>query len=208
MPSTFTPIDNAVLAGMQQGDEGALELLFRGHYDALLEEAKSQLEEASAVPRVVETAILRAWDQHADFQSSAELEKFLHQAVHEGAVREVSRRASVHRLESHESGSAHKSAAPTAVRLPTVDEAWAHLQSTLHATPDAAKKAQQAGLSRHVAAEHMAAVGKKGSPLKTLAFLVAAGAGVATVLFVLFRDTPEKKATRMLAAAVVDEFIS
>ena len=207
MNATFTPIDNAVLVGLQQGDEGALERLFRGNYDALLEEAKSQLDEPGFAPRVVETAILRAWDKHGEFLTPAALETFLHHAVHEGAIREKSRRASVHRLESHESAHVHRPAAPA--HIPTVDEAWTHVASALHvAPPDPKHLAQLADMSRHAAAGHLATVGRTTSLWTTLGYGAAAVATVAALLFVLFRDSPEKKANRLLASADAREIIA
>lgn len=207
MTATFTPIENTVLAGLQQRDEGALERLFRGHYDALLEEAKSQLDEPGFAPRVVETAILRAWDKHGGFLTPLALETFLHHAIHEGAIREKSRRAGVHRLESHEASHMHKPAAPA--HIATVDEAWAHVASALHvAPPDPKHLAELAHMSRHAAAGHLAAVGHTTSLWKTLGYGAAAVATVAALLFVLFRDSPEKKASRLLASVDAREIIA
>ena len=200
MPVTFAPITDEVLAGVRQGDEGALERLFREHYIALRDEATSTFDDASSASKVVETAMLRAWDRRGDFQNPAELEAFLHSAVHEGAIREKSRKASVHRLESHE-------AVPHVARkhetaTVTVDDAWGHVHAILHApppTPGHAKQLQAA--SRHAAAEHMASVGKHRSIWVSLAYGAAIIAVVGGILFGIFRETPEAKVARFLKSS-------
>lgn len=200
MPASFAPITEDVLAGVRQGDEGALERLFREHYDALRDEAMSTFDDASSAPKVVEVAMLRAWERRAEFKDAAELESFLHGAVHEGAIREKSRKASLHRLESHE-------AAPHAARRHdtapmTVDAAWREVHAILHApppTPGHAKKLQAA--SRHAAAEHMASVGKHRPVWVSLAYGAAIVAVVAGILFGIFRETPEAKVTRFLKSS-------
>ena len=207
MPAPFTPISNEVLAGVREGAEPALERLFREHYQALLEEAKENLDEAAFAPRIVEAAVLRAWDKHAEFQSPEELESFLHSAVHEAAIREKSRRAGLHRMESHE-GVAHVVRRPEA-RIPTVDEAWKHLHAALHPAPrDPAHAADVAGASRHAAAEHMAAVAKRRSPLVTMGYIGAVVVTVAALLYGIFRESPEAKVTRFLKSSDAREIIS
>lgn len=207
MPATFTPISNDVLAGVRQGDERALERLFREHYDALIDEAKANLDDPVTAPRVVETAMLRTWEQHTGFETAATLEAFLHSAVHEGAIREKARRAGVHRLESHEAvrhvSRAHQTAPAT------VDDAWAHITSALHASPpNAAHLAELATASRHAAATHMAAVAKRRSPLITIAYVGATLATVAALMYALFRESPDALVTRMLKSGDAHEIIS
>lgn len=206
MPAMFAPIDDEVLTGFKKGDERALEKLFRANYDALLEEAKQQLNETGSAGRVVEMAVLRAWDSRSEHETANALENFLHGAVHEGAVRENSRRAGVHRLAEHEGVQKHRAAPVTTT---SVDESWSHIVATLHAPPPTEKHmAQLKRQSRHAAAEHMAAVGKRPSLLKTLGLGAAAIAAVAALMFALFRDSPDKKATRMLASGDAREIIS
>ena len=206
MPATFTPLTNDVLDGVRRGDEKTLERLFRSHFDALVEEAKAHLDDATLAPRVVETAVLRAWEKHESFETTASLEEFLHHAVHEGAIREKSRRAALHRFESHEGVHVNRANGHAAA---TVDEAWQHIANTLHAPPpDAASMAAKAEMSRHNAAEHMAAVGKRRSPLITLAYLLAAVAVVAGLLFTIFRESPDEKVTRFLKHPDSQEIMS
>lgn len=207
MPAIFTPISNDVLSGVRQGDERALERLFREHYDALIEEARTNLDDATFAPRIVETATLRAWEKRTEFQTSQALESFLREAVHEGAVRDKSRRAALHRFEGHEGVHHTRSNGHTPV---TVDEAWARINNVLHAPPpDAAKTAQaKAELSRHAAAEHMAVVAKRRAPWMTALYLLGAVAVVAGILYGLFRETPEGKLSRYLKRDESSEIIS
>ncbi|MFP5354552.1 MAG: FecR domain-containing protein [Gemmatimonadota bacterium] len=207
MPATFTPITNDVLSGVKLGDERALARLFREHYDALIEEAKANLDDAGHAPRIVETAMLRAWEKRGEFETPQALEKFLHESVHEGAVRDKSRRAALHRFEGHEGvhvrrGNGHAPA--------SADEVWAHITSVLHAPPpDVAKMAaNKAELSRHAAAEHMAVVAKHRPAWMTALYLVAAIAVVAGILYGLFRETPAGKVTRFLKMDESSEIIS
>ncbi len=207
MSATFTPITPEVLSAVRLGDESALERLYREHYDALIEEATTHLGEAGAATKVVESAILRAWEQHDQFETPTALENFLHRAVHDGAIREKSRKAALHRFEAHEGvhvtrGNGHGAA--------SVDESWRHVTAALHAPPpDAAAIAQhKAEVSRHVAAEHMAHVARRRSPWLTLGYLAAACAVVAGALYGIFRETPEAKAGRFLRSPESREIIS
>ncbi len=207
MPATFTPITNDVLSGVRQGDERALERLFREHYDALIDEAKANLDDDSFAPRIVETAMLRTWQKRAEFETPLALENFLHEAVHEGAVRDKSRRAGLHRFEGHEGVAAHRSNGHAAA---TADDVWARITTVMHAPPpDTGKMAKaKAELSRHAAAEHMAVVAKHRSIWMTLLYLLAAGAIVAGGLYALFRETPSGRATRYLKMDESHEIIS
>ncbi|HEX4934796.1 MAG TPA: FecR domain-containing protein, partial [Gemmatimonadaceae bacterium] len=208
MPAMFTPITTDVLDGVRKGDENALERLFRDHYDALIEEAKAAFDDPVAAPKVVEMAILRAWEQHASFESPAALETFLRKTVHDGALREKGRKAALHRFEAHEGVHVkkhHNGQAPA-----SADEVWQHITTTLHAPPpDAAVAgAAKAEMSRHAAAEHMAAVAKRRSPLLTFAYFMGAVLVVAGILWGIFRESPEQKVTRFLKHADAQEIIS
>src|SRR5919197_780311 len=76
-----------------------------------------------AAPRVVEGAFKRVWAERATFETPEALETFLHEEVHDCAVRERKRLATLHRFEA----GAHVHATPHRTSLPTVDEAWNHL---------------------------------------------------------------------------------
>ncbi|MDF1503671.1 FecR domain-containing protein [Roseisolibacter sp. H3M3-2] len=164
MPAT-APIDREVLLNLKLGDEHALERLFRTAYPHLADRARAELDDPASAPRVVEGAFLRAWDHRADFESPEALERFLQRSVHEGAVREKSRRASLHRFEQHEKvkpiHAGDRLAAPVA-DLP-VDDAWQHLSAVLHAPPPDAAKVADAHHQhhKHEAAMHIASVAKR-----------------------------------------------
>jgi DNA-directed RNA polymerase specialized sigma24 family protein len=153
MTAAQPPIDQDVLVGLRQGDDRSLEQLFRERYPGLIQEASTQLDDPAGAPRVVETAFRRVWDERASFETPDALDSFLHTAVREGAVREAKRLATLHRIEA----GAHIRVAHHATATPTVDQAWSHLSSTIHAAPadlEAIKKARTAH-ARHEAAEHL-----------------------------------------------------
>lgn len=164
MPGT-AQIDREVLLNLKLGDEHALERLFRNSYPHLADRARAELDDPASAPRVVEGAFLRAWSERATFESPEALERFLQRTVHEGAVREKSRRAALHRFEQHEKVKpihpGERLTAPLA-DVP-VDDAWRHLSAVLHAPPpDAAKvSAAHHDHAKHEAAVHIASVAKR-----------------------------------------------
>jgi DNA-directed RNA polymerase specialized sigma24 family protein len=186
MPTTFTPIDNAVVDGLRLGDEAAFEKLFREHYTALVDEALAAFDDPAAASRVVDASFVRAWHRRTELTTPGDVENFLRTSVHDGAVRERSRLAAIHRFESHEGGT--RKSAPNAKVTP-VDAAWAHVSTAMHATrPDAAASAKQmADHARHAAAEHVAHVSQPRSLVATLAGVVVIIAAAAALMFVVFR---------------------
>jgi DNA-directed RNA polymerase specialized sigma24 family protein len=177
MQATTTPIDREVLLNMRLGDEHALERLFRTSYPQLADRARAELDDPSVAPRVVEGAFLRAWAERDQFDSPEALERFLQRSVHEGALREKTRRASLHRFEQREGikpHPPHHAAAPADMK---VDDAWAHMSATLHAPKaDAAVIDQRHVHSRHEAAVHMASVAKRPPWVAPLATALVLGA--------------------------------
>jgi ferric-dicitrate binding protein FerR (iron transport regulator) len=176
MQATTTPIDREVLLNMRLGDEHALERLFRTSYPQLADRARAELDDPSFAPRVVEGAFLRAWAERDQFETPESLERFLQRSVHEGAVREKTRRASLHRFEEREGIKPHppRQAALADVK---VDDAWAHVSAVLHARPaDAAVIDQRHVHSRHEAAVHMASVAKRPPWIAPIATALVLGA--------------------------------
>jgi ferric-dicitrate binding protein FerR (iron transport regulator) len=160
MTSTTPPMDHGTPSTSPITDERGLERLFRAHFTPLVEQARGELDTAAqAAPRVVEGAFKHAWEERARFQTPAELEAFLHDSVHHGAARELSRRASVHHF--------HSTAAPAKKVVdapPNVDESWTRVSHSLHVGEDTAEKnAEVSQHLRHDAAEHVAAMAKKTS---------------------------------------------
>ena len=165
MPATSSPNQPA---GQIIPNEDALERLFRAHYAELVAEAKSKLAGAeTAAPRVVSKAFHLAWNDRAKFSSQSELMAFLRSAVQHGAVRELSRRAGLHRADHAISGSTHETEVQHEHHHPDplemgIDEAWDRLKHTLHGgAPEAYRK--RASAARHEAAEHMKDLGKERS---------------------------------------------
>ena len=177
MQATTTPIDREVLLNMRLGDEHALERLFRSSYPQLADRARAELDDPSCAPRVVEGAFLRAWAEREHFETPESLERFLQRSVHEGAVREKTRRASLHRFEQREGIKPHPPHHATAPAEVPVDDAWAHITATLHAKPtDAAVIDQRHVHTRHEAAVHMASVAKRPPWVAPLATALVLGA--------------------------------
>ncbi len=158
MPATAVhPIDGADVLALRQGDEAALERLFRSLYRPLLDEANAQAGVPGAGPRIVEGAFLRAWQMRGEFDRAESLDQFLTKAVHDIALREKSRRNALHRFEAHEKVRTNGQAAVADL---STEQAWQHLAGTLHApVVDEAVAAQhRAEASRHEAAHHMAEI--------------------------------------------------
>ena len=162
MPGTIPSVDRDALVRLKAGDEQALRRIFDDHYAVLTQEASVVLEDPASAPRVVETVFVRVWEERGDFETPEALESFLHQATREAAARAQSRRASLHRFESHEGvhvahGNAHGKREPA-----SADEAWSHLQHTIHARADRGHMQQEvAEHARHATAEHVGEMTKR-----------------------------------------------
>lgn len=204
MTGTSHPTNQA--SGRIIPDEASLERLFRSQYTILVGEAKTKLgEEAeAAAPRVVSKAFHQAWNDRAQFRSEDELKAFLHAAIQHGSARELSRRASLHRVDHAVSGSNHPHGAHTEgthhdASDMSVEEAWTRLQHTLHGTVPEAQRAR-ASTARHEAAEHMAQLAKK----RNWWPLIAGGAAVAIGLIGIFwyfdKQGEPRRIARELAA--------
>jgi ferric-dicitrate binding protein FerR (iron transport regulator) len=197
MPETLPRIDQEVVAGIRRGDEQSLERVFRDRYPGLVQEANAQLDEPVGIPRVVEGAFRRAWEDRATFETPEALDGFLHTAVREGAARERKRLATLHRLEA----GAHVHATAHATSTPTVDEAWSHLVATLHAPPpDPTAAAHARAASRHDAAHHVAEIGKRRVPVIPIVIGLVIAAVIGAPLLWATRRGPEAAATRALAS--------
>jgi ferric-dicitrate binding protein FerR (iron transport regulator) len=202
MCAKTVPLDRDVLAELRRGDEHALERLVRDRFASLNEVAKTELQdEAYAAPRVVENVFLRVWAERSHFETPEALDEFLHTAVHQGAVRERSRRAGLHRLEAHEG--VKNVARPGMQTTADADEAWAHVENALHATdgrhtPELDR--MMADLTRHETAVHVAEMGKRPSLVMPITLGVLALALVGAGIWALDRAGTEKAVARSLAA--------
>ena len=202
MPAKTVPLDRDVLAELRGGDEHALERIVRDRFASLAEEAKVELkDDAYAAPRVVENVFLRVWAERSQFDTPEALDAFLHKAVHQGAVRERSRRAGLHRLEEHEG--VKNVARPGMQQTADAAEAWVHVENALHATdgrhsPEMDRK--MADVSRHEAAVHVAQLGKRPSRTRPIALAVAAVILVGVAGWALDRAGTANAVDRSLAA--------
>ena len=199
MTAAQPPIDQDVLVGLRQGDDRALEQLFRDRYSGLVQEATTQLDDPAGAPRVVERAFLRVWDERQTFETRQSLESFLHTAVHDGAIRERKRLATLHRLEDKAHVNVKHQAKPA-----TPDEAWSHLKAAIHtadsAEAHAATRAQVSNIYRHDAAEHVASIGKRRIPWGMLAIGAGVAVLVAAPLWWAEKSGTEAAAIRALAS--------
>ena len=197
--------ESDVLAALRSGDEHALERLFRDRYDALTEQAAAELGNPALASVVVERAFLHAWDERTHFETTAALDTFLHDAVHEGAVRESQRRAALHHI-AERSGAHHvhhEHHAPAPVPRATVHPAWAHLAAALHATwpaVDAGTAERRAQQFRHGAAEHVAMVAKHRTPWLTAGVVIAGAIAVGGMMWALNRTGEEVATTNALSS--------
>jgi transmembrane sensor len=190
-PTGDTPDGAASLPPQALPDETALRRVFDEQFQPLIESASRELGAAAPLaPRVVEAAFVRAWEQRNRFQARTGLDAFLVDDVHHGVARTLSRRAAAHRLGHHEElhGAPHApgthasgthtgdgqqagavaatTGTATATVAPPVDRelAWQHILHTIHDQgPSHAARTHHVEVSRHDAAQHVAAIGRTGS---------------------------------------------
>lgn len=194
MPASLAPITPELFADFKGGKETALEQFFRANFAAITKEANEKLGDEAAAQKVAASAFLDVWDRRAKLESTAALEKVLHDAVTGEAVHEQRRRAAAHHMAGNH-GKAHEAAAPE-----TVDQWWAKVVGVLHAAhADPAEAARKrAEHSRHETAAHMKKVAR---PKRTgfyviLVLLLAAAAGVP--LWYLNKGADATKANQLL----------
>jgi ferric-dicitrate binding protein FerR (iron transport regulator) len=193
MPGTMPSIDRDALARLQAGDEQALRRIFDDHYSTLTQEAAAVLEDPGGAPRVVENVFVRVWDERADFESPEALQSFLHQATREGAARAQSRRASLHRFESHEGVHGSHGAAHARKEPATAAEAWSHVEHTIYARAHRGDSAHElADQARHAAAEHVGAIEKRRPWLWPAIGLAAVGLVVLIPIVLIDRASEDR----------------
>lgn len=198
MAATLKQVDSQVVTALREGDEHALERVFYERFPALLELARADVPDAARASRALVNVFLRAWQERAHLDSPASLDAMLDKATHEAARREKGRMASLHRFEAHEGvKTQHKVGVP-----PTLDEVWGEVKGALHGTTanHAEMQHQRQSLSKHHAAEHMAAIGKKSSlPMLALGGVVALSLALLAVFFWIPSRGLDGRMTRALA---------
>lgn len=191
MPGTMPSIDRDALTRLQAGDEQTLRRIFDEHYTTLTQEAATVLEDPAAAPRVVESVFVRVWEERAEFESPEALQAFLHKATREGAARAQSRRASLHRFESHErvhaQGNSHRREPATA------GEAWSHVEHSIHTRGHRGEaEHEMADHARHAAAEHVGGMTKRKPWLWPAIGLAAVALVVLTPIILIDRASEDR----------------
>lgn len=207
--STSVPFDSgaqtpAPLPSTPLGDEEALHRVFLSEYPTLAAEAHADLgdEGAGFGPRIVEGAFVRAWDARDRLATPESVHEFLVEDVHHAAARALSRRAIAHRMGSHSAPEAAH--AQHTLKAMNPDESWAHIQHALHGdahTPDAVEAAM--AISRHEAAEHIAAVEKTRPWWLAVIGVVAMGLVVWGALWWADRASADSRIARAVNASDV-----
>lgn len=196
MPASFPPIDAATLTALNNGDESALERIFRSHYNALLANAREQLkDDTPAAPRLVAATIRDLWENRASFKSSAEVEGFLNEEIRHRAKATRARMAAVHRFEKSE-----KVQHVQPHQAPTADTLWADIVAALHRPPVDAETSSRNRRehAKHEAAAHIARVAEPRAWKGPLALgLVAAVLGVFAFWYI-GKASKESVITQML----------
>lgn len=191
--------DQAPTPGVPLSNAASLEHYFRAHFSDLATEAKAQLDDAAAAaaPRVVESAFRHAWEERERISTSQDLDAFLHEEVRHGAAREKSRRASLHRYDTH----GGKAPAHSSAQL-DVDQSWSHLSRALHLVPDDVSVAEQesAAMLRRDTAGHVAELAKKRSWKVPIAIGVVAAVTVASGIYYVDRLGDEGAITGALVS--------
>ncbi|MGH7637303.1 MAG: FecR family protein [Gemmatimonadaceae bacterium] len=198
MTVTSQPTDQPT--GQLITDQKVLEQLFRQHYSRLIADAKNRLGDAtSAAPRIVSKAFHLAWQDRKRFHSFDELDAFLGAQIHHGATREISRRAGLHRMESHEGLGGHSHAKHETHEM-TVDEAWDRLQHTLQGGAPEAYKAR-ASSARHEAAAHVKDLAKEKNWTPAIVVGVVGLAVTLGAMWYIDRVGADRMITNALAAS-------
>ncbi|HEX5580257.1 MAG TPA: FecR domain-containing protein [Gemmatimonadaceae bacterium] len=194
MTAPFTKIAPDALTRFREGDEQALERIFRDEYDTLTALAASESGDPACAPRMVEGAFYEAWQKRSTFTSPGDLEYFIRRCIHQSALREQGHRAALHHFTEHE-GVARNGRAPAAGAAPgarraapatpaNVDEAWAQLSAVLHAPPSDGEHAAHVrhDLSRHDTAQHVAHIADRKTSAGTIALMIGVAAAVVLLL--------------------------
>ena len=187
-----------------QGDETALKSIFRTEYDALIAQAEEALgpDLAHAASRNVQQAMLATWRRRTEFTAPTGLVAFLEAAVREEAANQRRRHAALHR---------HPDAAPTRhPPTPSVDEAIATLDATLHApAPDHDRLMEEARTAKkHHAAEHVQTVGRKTNWVIPVTLAVIAIVAIIAVQRWVQARAGDLVATKALESSEVREIAS
>jgi len=202
MPALLTPLDDALVAGFQNGDEHAFEQLVHARFDVLTEKARQKLgDDALGAPRVAISALLGAWQARSRVTTAQAIDEFLDETVPHLCADELRRRAALHRFEKHEGVHAHASGRPAM----TASQAWDDIAQRLHVSDEdvAAHREESRRIARRHAREHVDTVASRRVPMGAI---ITGGALLAVALGVMRymdRGSAELALTRALEATDV-----
>ncbi len=205
MPGTVPMLDDGAFSALRGGDENAFETLFRSRFQLMLETAQEQLHEPARAARAVERTFEIFWKEREHCDDAVAVETMLDVVLRDELARLQARAHANGRraFGEHSKGPAVVHAAPS------VDEAWARVRADLHPSvlkgEDAVRAQRQ---MRHAAAEHMAAIGKKRSPLATIAGVVLVAGAVGGILYYLQHRGGDRAIDLAFASADVREIAS
>lgn len=200
MAATLKQVDPQIFAAFREGDEHALERVFYDRFPSLLELARTDVPDGARASRVLVNVFRRAWQERAAMESPQALDSWLEHATHDAALREKGRMASLHRFEAHGGVKTQQRASV----VPPIDDVWAEVKSSLHASnaDHAQLQHERQSLSKHHAAEHMAAMATRSRfPAFALGGVVVLALALLAVFFWIPARGIEGKLTRSLANA-------
>jgi RNA polymerase sigma-70 factor (family 1) len=79
--TTTLQLDQALLKRMQQGDESALETLFKTYYSQLYRFAKNLLKDGQQAEDMVQDVFMKVWDKRGQINITTSLKAYLFMAV-------------------------------------------------------------------------------------------------------------------------------
>jgi ferric-dicitrate binding protein FerR (iron transport regulator) len=187
MSVTSHSIPAELIAGVQSGDDMAIERGFHGLFPALVAEADFDLHDKASATRVVERAFLQVMSGEPPTDAGA-FDQALIQAIHQSVVREQSRLAALRRFE-HNEGVAHDEHHAAGA---DAAHAWTHIKEA-RARAAAGHAPVDPREGQHAAAAHMSAAIERDSRRKVLVPLVGGlilvGAGALAVARMDFRPS-------------------
>lgn len=202
MPGTVPMLDEATFAALRKGDEQALETLFRSRFASMLGTAQDALHEPARSARAVERAFEIFWKERERLTAIESTEPMLDAILQDEVARLQARSTG----NGHRAFAGHGKAHAVAHPAPTVDEAWQRVHAELH--PRSAAATASKSQIRHAAAEHMAALGKRRSPVKAIGGAVIAIAAVGAILYAVQHHSGNRVLDVAFASTEVREIVS
>ena len=128
------PFEADRLAAIRAGDETAFEAVFRDHYEGLCTFASRMVGSDEAAEEIVQTVMLRFWEQRETIQVSGTLAGYLYGAVRNSALMHLRRKRLERRWQEE---AAAEGATPLMGERPPQPEEWTRLAELTAAIQDA-----------------------------------------------------------------------